>query len=311
MLTPRDDLYPSRFGTQTHWLPRQDPVVHGAREHMIAAGWQAADIDAFERDGFVVWHDVFNDAELETLQAEAQRMRTDATLCATPAAITETDGQALRSLFHIHATQALWRRVASDERLAGRARALLGDEVYIHQSRLNDKPAFHGQAFDWHSDFETWHTEDGMPRMRAVSMSVTLTPNHAQNGPLMLIPGSHRHYITCVGDTPPEHFKQSLKRQDIGVPAPEVVTQLVNASGLVTVEAPPGSVIVFDCNTLHGSNGNITPWPRSNAFFVYNAMCNAVQDPYGAQAARPEFVASRAQISALQHVSCTAPGLTH
>src|SRR3546814_1501545 len=73
-------------------------------------------------------------------------------------------------MFQIHAQSNLLRRLAADERLAGVARFLLDDTVYIHQSRLNYKPGFQGKEFYWHSDFETWHVEDGMPRMRALSM---------------------------------------------------------------------------------------------------------------------------------------------
>lgn len=66
-----------------------------------------------------------------------------------------------------------------------------GGDVYIHQSRINDKFGFKGSGFNWHSDLETWHSEDGMPRMRALSASLMLTDNNEFNGPLMLIPGSH------------------------------------------------------------------------------------------------------------------------
>lgn len=62
-------------------------------------------------------------------------------------------------------------------RLLDIAQFLLDDEVYIHQSRLNYKPGFRGKEFYWHSDFETWHVEDGMPRLRALSISITLTEN--------------------------------------------------------------------------------------------------------------------------------------
>src|SRR3546814_1749367 len=93
---------------------------------------------------------------------------------------------------------------------------LLGDEVYISQSRLNYKPGFRAKEFYWHSDFETWHVEDGMPRMRALSISVTLTDNLETNGPLMVMPGSHRTFVACVGATPEDHYKSSLKRQDYG-----------------------------------------------------------------------------------------------
>jgi ectoine hydroxylase len=52
-------------------------------------------------------------------------------------------------------------------------------------------------------------------------------------------------------------------------------------------------VIVFDCNTMHGSNGNITPLPRANAVIVYNAVSNRLVAPFGAPAPRPEFIATR------------------
>src|SRR3546814_9792914 len=102
-------------------------------------------------------------------------------------------------------------RLASDARLSEVARFLLGDRVYIHQSRLNYKPGFKGKEFYWHSDFETWHVEDGMPRMRALSMSVLLAENTPHNGPLMLTPGSHQTYLTCVGETRSEEHTSELQ----------------------------------------------------------------------------------------------------
>ncbi|MNL63191.1 hypothetical protein D3C87_1873000 [compost metagenome] len=52
-------------------------------------------------------------------------------------------------------------------------------------------------------------------------------------------------------------------------------------------------MVLFDCNTMHGSNGNITPFPRSNAFFVYNAWSNRVVAPFAAKNPRPAFLSSR------------------
>ncbi|WP_209426421.1 phytanoyl-CoA dioxygenase family protein [Pararhodobacter sp. SW119] len=56
---------------------------------------------------------------------------------------------------------------------------------------------------------------------------------------------------------------------------------------------PPGTLIFFDCNTMHASNSNITPFPRSNAFFVFNAISNALQDPFAAAAPHPPHLALR------------------
>jgi ectoine hydroxylase len=64
-----------------------------------------------------------------------------------------------------------------------------------------------GKEFYWHSDFETWHAEDGMPKMRAVSCSIAFDDNHEFNGPLMVIPQSHQKFISCIGETPEEHHK--------------------------------------------------------------------------------------------------------
>jgi len=86
---------------------------------------------------------------------------------------------------------------------------------------------------------------------------------------LLLIPGSQRFYVSCSGKTPPDHFKSSLQKQELGVPDDDSLHELASRGGIVTATGKPGSVIVFDSNTMHGSNGNITPFPRSNVFFVF------------------------------------------
>lgn len=139
-----------------------------------------------------------------------------------------------------------------------------------------------------------------MPLPRALSISVSLTDNTPHNGPLLVMPGSHRHYVVCEGETPPENYQMSLQAQEIGVPGDEHLEWLANQAGLVDTAGPAGSILIFDCNLMHGSNSNITHLPRSNAFFVYNAMSNAVQAPFCDQAPRPEFIATRQNISALK-----------
>jgi ectoine hydroxylase len=193
----------------------------------------------------------------------------------------------------------MFGRLASDARLVNIARQILGDEVYIHQSRLNLKPGFLGKEFYWHSDFETWHVEDGMPRMRAVSCTILLTENNEFNGPLMLIPGSHKHYISCVGETPSDHYKQSLQKQEYGVPDPTSLEFLVERGGIQAPKGPAGSVVLFDCNTMHGSNSNISPYPRSNLFVVYNSLENALGKPRFGLNPRPEYIATREDVRPL------------
>src|SRR3546814_15538733 len=90
-----------------------------------------------------------------------------------------------------------------------------------------------------------------MPRMRALSCSVLLTDNNECNGPLMLVPGSHRQFISCQGQTPDNHYKSSLKQQEYGVPDSLSLQLLVEQGGIQAMPAPAGSVVFFDCNTMH------------------------------------------------------------
>ena len=132
-----------------------------------------------------------------------------------------------------------------------------------------------------------------MPRMRALSMSILLADNTPHNGPLMLIPGSHREYLTCVGITPDNHYKTSLKKQEYGVPDEDSLAQLADDHGIVAPTGKAGTVVIFDCNVMHGSNSNISPFPRANAFLVYNAVSNKLRAPFGPVTPRPDFIAAR------------------
>lgn len=285
------DAYPSRHSATPEMLPRHDPVAY--RPWTPGAPLTAEQVERFDRDGYLVIEDLFTDDEVTLLQRETRRLLADPGALEEETLITEPGAREIRSIFAIHRQNALMDRLAADERLAGMARFLLDDEVYIHQSRLNYKPGFQGKEFYWHSDFETWHTEDGMPRMRALSMSVLLAENMPNNGPLMLIPGSHRIFVTCVGRAPEDHYKMSLKRQEFGVPDEETLAELACEHGIDAPVGKPGTVVLFDCNSMHGSNGNITPFPRANAFLVYNAVSNRLERPFAAEAPRPEFIAAR------------------
>jgi ectoine hydroxylase len=285
------DLYPSRTVAAPTITERQDPVLHGGPE---APGPLDADqLRSYEESGALVLPGFLDPAHAERLDAEVLALAADEAVRATPQAILERDDRELRSLFAVHEAEGPVADLTRDPRLVAIARQLLGSDVYIHQSRINLKPGFRGREFSWHSDFETWHTEDGMPRMRAVSCSVLLTPNRSYNGPLLTIAGSHRWYVSCVGETPASHHEQSLRKQEIGVPDDESLRELVRRGPITEALGPAGTVVFFECNVMHGSNGNITPDPRRNVFVVYNSVENTLQEPFAAPAPRPAHIASR------------------
>ncbi|MER8633381.1 ectoine hydroxylase [Mesorhizobium opportunistum] len=296
----RQDPYPTRL-PEERWLPRQDKTVWG--NWGPDAPLTAQQTNHFDRDGFIVLSDLFSEEEVKVLIQESAALRGGERELEEGSVITEPGSGEVRTIFKLPEQSPLFNRLASDRRVADTARYLLGDDVYIHQSRLNYKPGFTGKEFYWHSDFETWHAEDGMPRMRAVSAALLLTDNDALNGPLMLMPGSHKHFIACAGETPEDNYKSSLKKQEAGTPSHEALAKLAKEHGIHAATAKAGTLVLFDCNTMHGSNGNITPFARSNAFFVFNAVSNQLEEPFGAKKPRPEFLVFRGEPKPVEIVS--------
>jgi ectoine hydroxylase len=290
--------YRTRLEQRGALVPRREPVAW--RPWHRDGPLRAAQERCFVERGYLVLHDLFEASEIERLRAEAARLLEQPGDLAPETLVREPGGNAVRSIFAVHRQSDLFSALCADARLYDIARWLLNDQVYIHQSRLNYKPGFDGHPFYWHSDFETWHAEDGMPAMRALSISLMLDDNTTCNGPLMAIPASHLRFVPCVGETPDDHYRQSLQMQRYGVPDAVALAQLADANGIEPLTGLAGSVIVFDCNLTHGSNGNITPLPRSNLFLVYNAMSNQLREPTRSARPRPEFLAARRGVEPLQ-----------
>ncbi|MFE2429578.1 ectoine hydroxylase [Streptomyces sp. NPDC059373] len=284
MTTQPADLYPTRGATELV-SPRQDPVVWGESA--------AADLRGYERDGFLTVDQLITPTEVKTYRAELDRLLADPAVRADERAVIEPKSQEIRSVFEVHRLSEVFAGLVRDPRLLDYARRILGSDVYVHQSRVNVKPGFGASGFYWHSDFETWHAEDGLPRMRTVSVSVALTENHATNGGLMIMPGSHRTFLGCAGETPADNYRQSLKMQEAGTPSDAALTELAARHGIKLFTGPAGSATWFDCNCMHGSGDNITPFPRSNVFIVFNSVENAAVEPYAAPVRRPEFIGAR------------------
>jgi ectoine hydroxylase len=237
--------------------------------------------------------ELLGDGEVGVYRRELERLVADPAIRADERSIVEPKSKKIRSVFEVHRISEVFARLVRDERVVGRARQILGSDVYVHQSRINVKPGFGASGFYWHSDFETWHAEDGLPNMRAVSVSIALTENHDTNGGLMIMPGSHRTFLGCAGATPEDNYRQSLQMQDAGTPSDEALTGMASEYGIKLFTGRAGSATWFDCNCMHGSGDNITPFPRSNVFIVFNSVENKAVEPFAAPVRRPEFIGAR------------------
>ncbi|TWI59123.1 ectoine hydroxylase [Halalkalibacter nanhaiisediminis] len=295
------DLYSSRISKEAKMIRRQDDVIHKNSE-LFQGPLSAEDLKTYERNGYLLFKDLFSKEDIQVLKEELRHVMELNKNNNSEDVIREPGSNEVRSIFEIHKNSEFFERLSKNKKLVSIAQQLLGSQVYITQSRINFKPGFKGKEFYWHSDFETWHVEDGMPNMRAVSCSIVLTDNHEFNGPLMLIPGSHKWYVSCSGETPENNYKQSLQKQELGVPDENSLKTLVDQAGgrIDRATGPAGSVLFFDSNIMHASSGNISPFSRSNVFFVFNSIENQLTNPFSDANPRPEFLANRKNIQPIK-----------
>jgi ectoine hydroxylase len=289
-----EDLYPTRMAEE-QIIERVDPVVYGtgecAGEHSLSPG----QLDFYERNGYLVVPGVFSREEVESFKEEFVRMAGMETLRHRDEVVLEPDSDEVRSIFSLHQLSDRYERLSRDRRVLDKVHQILDSDVYIHHSRINIKRPLNGKSFPWHSDFETWHAEDGLPRCRVLSAWVMLTQNDEFNGPLYVMSGSHRWFVACPGQTPDDHYKESLRKQEYGVPSLSALEALAGrGGGLAAAHGRAGTLVLHEGNAMHGSPDNISPRPRTNLFFVYNSVHNtpAVR-PFAAGRFRPAFLGGR------------------
>lgn len=197
----------------------------------------------------------------------------------------------VRSVLKIHDKPEFKKLLSID--LMNLSKSILGSETYIHQSRINYKYGNKANGWNWHSDFETWHSKDGMPKMRCFSAMICVDDNTVDNGCLNVIPKSHKKFISCpkVGNLKPE---DEFSEQKEGVPNKRILSFLIKDlnSKIVPIKCNSGDLILFDCNLLHYSDKNITNKKRTNIYFVFNSVNNKLRNPYNGCNHRPEEMGS-------------------
>jgi ectoine hydroxylase len=191
-------------------------------------------------------------------------------LCALdrPEVVYENDETTVRSLMNVHGFCDAANRLARHPAIIEPAIRIIESEIYIYQCILNLKRAFSGDMWQWHQDYPTYLTDDGMPENRLLNVLIFMEEVNEFNGPLMMIPGSHH----C------DAFKN--EEDDITTSFPiralddNRVAEQVAQSGIVAPKGPAGSVILANSNIIHGSAANMSPWGRSMISLTLNSVEN-------------------------------------
>jgi L-proline 4-hydroxylase len=237
-----------------------------------------AQLGQFERDGYLFFPSLFSPREIGVLNAAVPAIYAQR----RPENVREKSGDAVRTNFAAHLYSAPFARLARHPRMVKPVEQIFGEPLYMHQFKINAKSAFDGEVWQWHQDYGTWARDDGMPEPRAMNISVFVDEVLAINGPLMLVPRSHKEGVLKAGhDTATTSYP--LWTLDNAT-----VERLVKQGGIVTPTGKPGAVLLFHGNLVHGSAGNITPYPRKIVYLTLNAVSNHIRTP-----TRPDWIAHR------------------
>ena len=150
--------------------------------------------------------------------------------------------------------------ISRSKKIISIVKKLIGGTVRFHLGKLNFKlPNKKGGEIAWHQDWAFYpHTNDDL-----ITVGIYLEDCNEENGPLKVIPGSHRKQVLNHHSEENNFIgKINTKRSKI------------NVKKNVSLMGSAGTVTFFHCRTIHGSGLNYTSNNRPLLLFAYRA-CDA------------------------------------
>ncbi|MBV8535970.1 MAG: phytanoyl-CoA dioxygenase family protein [Alphaproteobacteria bacterium] len=207
-------------------------------------------LSAFHDRGFLVQPQAFVFDEIAWVRDEARvvalrRGQAGHARSSDPFAGEAPEG----TVYGAHVSEPAFRKLSAHPRIVGVARELLGQDVYVHQSRLISRFAEVRSDVTWRRDFASWSAVDGLPAPHAVTAAIVLGDTDPSEPILQVAAGSQRQGF-----------------DDLGAPD--------DCGGSLGVWAPVGSVVFYHGNLAYSLNRRSSR--RSPPLFLvsYNAVSN-------------------------------------
>ena len=240
-------------------------------------------LSQFDRDGYLFFPGLFTPEETQVLNdavPELYSRREDYN-------VREKGKDAVRTNFAAHMYSEPFAKLARHPRMIEPVAELLGEDLYMHQFKVNGKMAFEGDVWQWHQDYGTWLNDDLMPTERAMNVAIFLDDVTEHNGPLMFIPGSHKKGVVDAS------HDLTTTSYPLWTVDNDLMRQLVQRAGgkqggIVSPKGPAGSMILFHSCLVHASGSNLSPFNRVSVYLSLCAVSNHIR-----RHKRPEYIAHR------------------
>ncbi len=218
-------------------------------------------VSAYREDGFLVIPSVFDADTVARMREAVERLVGEARGRTAHDAVYDLDPShtpdrpRVRRIKQPHLADPVFDEVLRNPKLLGWLAQLLPSGVRFKSSKLNMKEGGGGAPVEWHQDWAFYpHTNDDV-----LAVGVMLDDCKMENGPLLLLPGSHKGPI--YDHHSDGHFCGAMDPQSCDVDFDKAVPSV----------GPAGSISIHHVRLVHGSAENVSPDPRRLLLFEFTA----------------------------------------
>ena len=218
-------------------------------------------IDEYNRVGAIVVPDVLTQDEVQRLRRVTDEFVEQARAVAQHNEIydledTHTPQQPrVRRIKSPHLHHPAYRDLVAHAKIIKVLQALWGPDIRFDTAKLNMKSAGYGAAVEWHQDWAFYpHTNDDL-----AAVGIMMDDMELANGPLMIIPGSHKGPI----------FDHHTDGRFCGAMDP--ATKELDYAKAIPLTGAAGSITVHHVRAVHGSAPNTSNKERRLLLLQYRA----------------------------------------
>jgi len=219
-------------------------------------------VATFHQDGFCVLPGLLGPETLVALNALTDHLLEEAVNVSGETDVYDLEADhcpeqpAVRRIKKPHDIDKVFRDAAEQSELLQYLKALMGPDIRLHHSKINTKQPHRGSALEWHQDWAFIpHTNQNL-----VIVSIMLDPVDDENGPMMVIPTSHRNGLLDHRN-PDGDFTGAIDPDD---PALEL-------ERAIALKGPSGTVTLHHPLLAHGAAANRSDRRRNVLFYEYAA----------------------------------------
>jgi phytanoyl-CoA hydroxylase len=218
-------------------------------------------IEAYRADGFLVVPEVVGADRVAQARATLADLIQASRQVATSNAVYDLEDAhgpqrpRVRRVKDPHKVAPIFAELLAAREITDIVAALLGPDLRMEHTKLNIKPALGGEPVEWHQDWAFYpHTNDDI-----LEVGVMLEDCTMENGPMLMIPGSHRGPVY-------DHHHEGFFAGAI-----DPARSGLDVARAVPVTGTAGSISLHHVRTVHGSRDNVSDRDRPLLLLGYCA----------------------------------------